>query len=106
MSTERSPIELVRVLLSNLDRLHTGLCALAGDLRGGNLLSVSEFMILWETLHANMPPNVIFGGYWFPPCEVEPREKYLKQLIEKLKEKEEFTQKNIQDTLNIDKENW
>ena len=88
----RTTKELLQVMLENIDRLDMGLCKLSSvlyyDLK---LIDEAEFEIIDSYLIGNLPERKETGFipriaiYSWPKGEKEPRIKWLKEQIEKLK---------------------
>ena len=80
----RSKVELLKLLRKELhgDRFHTGLCSLNLSMLNFQIIRESECRKLEYLIDTNRPKEN-FWIYYFPKGEIEPRDKFLKQLIEK-----------------------
>lgn len=84
----RTTKELLQILLNNKCYFENGLCVLAYNLWYNKIISKKEYLYIKEYLYSS---NVItlrklFGYSHFWKCgEWEPREKWLKSKIKKLK---------------------
>lgn len=87
----RTTKELLEVMLENIDRLESGLCYYAAALARNDIISYSEYEHIIKYLDACLPERKYRGRYLnsldysFPYGEKEPRIKWLKEQIDKLK---------------------
>ena len=82
----RSKVELLKLLRKELhgDRFHTGLCSLNLSMLNSHIIRESEYGELEYLINTNRPKDN-FWIYYFPKGEIEPRDKYLQELIDKYK---------------------
>ena len=87
----RTTKELLEVMLENITLLRGGLCTYAWDLyTDWKYISFDEWRVLNDYLHYNLPERTFYfigdvPRFSFPYGEKEPRIKWLKEQIEKIK---------------------
>lgn len=85
----RSDVELLKILLSNLDKLRTGLCRVNTEILSEKKITFREYKRINQIIREH--PTKFFldkkdDWYYFKPGELAPRKEYLKNLIEELYE--------------------
>lgn len=87
----RTTKELLEVMLENIDKLESGLCKLNSRLHDYKIFSLREAHEVYVHFAYNLPakrhrlPDTRLIVYCWPCGEKEPRIKWLKEQIEKLK---------------------
>lgn len=84
----RTDKELLEVLLENVERCLTikgnfGLCASIDTIYFDSLIEYNEYARLQSIIHENPRNEFFLKQFYFEPRLVEPRIKYLKELIQK-----------------------
>lgn len=91
MSNNRSTLELLKIMLSNINILTSGLCGLAKQLYDNGVINVEEAIRIQQYIESQRP-----GGfqqysywweslsYWWPKGEIQPRKEWLENQIKLL----------------------
>lgn len=86
MKQERSIDELLEVMLDNIDKFEKGLCLWNTSLYAEDKISEEEWIRLRRYIKKNQPWFYL-GGYYWPKGILEPRLKWIRKHIKKLRRK-------------------
>ena len=85
----KTMVELLELMLKNQGLFHSGLCYWAQRLESANIISRDERYRLEDYIAENKPFFIVrwwHGDYFWKPMSIEPRVKWIKKHIKKLKQ--------------------
>ncbi len=80
----RSTLELLKLLLSNVDILTSGLCNLAEQLYDNGIINVQEAVNIQQYIESQRPAGYPQYSYWWNRGMITPRKNWLIKQIELL----------------------
>lgn len=80
----RSTLELLKIMLSNIDILTSGLCGLAKQLYDNGVINVEEAIRIQQYIESQRPSGFQQYSYWWDRGMITPRKNWLIKQIELL----------------------
>lgn len=84
MENNRSTLELLKIMLSNINILTSGLCGLAEQLYDNGVINVEEATHIQQYIESQRPGGFQQYSYWWDRGMITPRKNWLETQIKLL----------------------
>ena len=84
MENNRSTLELLKIMLSNINILTSGLCGLAKQLYDNGVINVEEAIRIQQYIESQRPGGFQQYSYWWDRGMITPRKNWLETQIKLL----------------------